>query len=104
MIETKPDRGTKRTCQSCAVRYYDLGSEMPACPKCGAKFVEAARAYPVHKSRRRPVAVVPKPAPEEHEGPPVVELVEPDDDEADGEETDEDKAEDEKADTEEPVE
>jgi hypothetical protein len=30
--------GTKRTCQSCDVRFYDL-CKMPAtCPKCGATF------------------------------------------------------------------
>lgn len=29
--------GTKRTCVSCAVRFYDLTRVPPACPKCGAQ-------------------------------------------------------------------
>ncbi|MCF8532272.1 MAG: TIGR02300 family protein [Reyranella sp.] len=27
--------GTKRTCQSCAVRFYDLNKSPMKCPKCG---------------------------------------------------------------------
>ncbi len=42
------------------MRYYDLGRAAPACPKCGAAFVEAARAYPTRRARRvPPVSVVP---------------------------------------------
>jgi uncharacterized protein (TIGR02300 family) len=32
-------RGTKRICQACAVRFYDLLREPIVCPSCGARFV-----------------------------------------------------------------
>ena len=31
----KPTWGTKRTCQSCAARFYDLNKSPIKCPKCG---------------------------------------------------------------------
>ncbi len=31
----KASWGTKRTCQSCAARFYDLGKSPIKCPKCG---------------------------------------------------------------------
>lgn len=34
----KPAWGTKRTCQSCDAKFYDLGRTPIACPKCGAIF------------------------------------------------------------------
>jgi hypothetical protein len=86
-----PARGTKRTCQNCAARYYDLGHETPVCPKCETPFVAAARAYPVRNSRRRPVATpVPiVPVAEAADEAGAVELVERDDEEADEEADDE---------------
>lgn len=49
----KPEWGTKRLCQSCGAKFYDLMRTPITCPKCGAVFhVET-------DSRRRP-----KPAPE----------------------------------------
>ena len=30
--------GSKRTCQSCGARFYDLRRTPAECPKCGAKF------------------------------------------------------------------
>jgi len=46
-------RGTKRTCQACEVRFYDLGRDRIACPMCGADYalpaeptVAPARAAP----------------------------------------------------------
>jgi uncharacterized protein (TIGR02300 family) len=33
----KPELGTKRTCVSCATRFYDLGKATPSCPKCGTE-------------------------------------------------------------------
>ena len=30
--------GTKRTCRSCAARFYDLCKEPPVCPQCQAVF------------------------------------------------------------------
>ena len=34
----KPEWGTKRTCQSCGTRFYDLGRSPAVCPACGATF------------------------------------------------------------------
>jgi uncharacterized protein (TIGR02300 family) len=36
-------RGTKRVCQACAVRFYDLSREPIVCPSCGAQYVPDAR-------------------------------------------------------------
>jgi uncharacterized protein (TIGR02300 family) len=35
-------RGTKRVCQACAARFYDLSREPIVCPSCGAHYVPAA--------------------------------------------------------------
>jgi uncharacterized protein (TIGR02300 family) len=49
----KPEWGTKRLCQSCGAKFYDLMRTPITCPKCAAVFhVET-------ETRRRP-----KPAPE----------------------------------------
>jgi len=34
----KADRGTKRQCQSCATKFYDLNRDPILCPSCGAEF------------------------------------------------------------------
>ncbi len=34
--------GTKRTCPSCAARFYDLLKEPITCPKCGTSFIAQA--------------------------------------------------------------
>jgi DNA-directed RNA polymerase subunit RPC12/RpoP len=34
---SKSDLGLKHVCSECATKYYDLRSEIVACPKCGAK-------------------------------------------------------------------
>lgn len=44
----KNDLGTKRQCQSCGAKFYDLGKEPIVCPKCAAVFV------PVALTRARP--------------------------------------------------
>jgi uncharacterized protein (TIGR02300 family) len=46
---TKPEWGTKRTCQSCSAHFYDLRKDPIHCPKCGATFDPEA----ILKSRRR---------------------------------------------------
>lgn len=38
----KAELGTKRTCPSCASRFYDLGKEPIECPKCGTTFIAEA--------------------------------------------------------------
>lgn len=39
---TKQARGTKRTCQSCGERFYDLNHVPITCPLCGAGYVIAS--------------------------------------------------------------
>ena len=34
----KPEWGTKRMCQSCGARYYDMRRDPPVCPKCETVF------------------------------------------------------------------
>jgi uncharacterized protein (TIGR02300 family) len=34
-------RGTKRVCQACAARFYDLSREPIVCPSCGAHYLPA---------------------------------------------------------------
>ena len=41
-MATKVERGTKRTCQSCEERFYDLAHDPILCPHCGAKYVIAS--------------------------------------------------------------
>lgn len=41
-MATKHARGTKRTCQSCEERFYDLERNPILCPHCGAKYVIAS--------------------------------------------------------------
>ena len=45
---SKPEWGTKRTCQSCGAHFYDLRKDNIVCPKCGATYDPEA----VLKSRR----------------------------------------------------
>jgi len=47
------DRGTKRTCQSCEARFYDLGRTPVICPKCGADYIEPVRAAPLPRQPRK---------------------------------------------------
>ena len=52
--------GTKRTCPSCAARFYDLGKSPIVCPKCGASFIAEAL---LPSRGEQPPRPVPKPAP-----------------------------------------
>lgn len=59
----KPEWGTKRFCQSCGARFYDLRRDPPTCPKCGTVFsprplVRQRRAAPVAVAGPKPAAVV----------------------------------------------
>ena len=45
---SKPEWGTKRTCQSCGAHFYDLRKDIITCPKCGVTYDPEA----VLKSRR----------------------------------------------------
>jgi uncharacterized protein (TIGR02300 family) len=44
--DKKAARGTKRVCQACAVRFYDLSREPIVCPSCGAHYERAAQSVP----------------------------------------------------------
>lgn len=56
----KPAWGTKRTCQGCGARFYDLQRDPIICPKCATVYDPDA----VSRTRRgRTTAAVAKPAP-----------------------------------------
>lgn len=42
-MATKAARGTKRTCQACETRFYDLNRSPITCPSCGAAYVKDTR-------------------------------------------------------------
>ncbi len=91
---SKPEWGTKRVCQGCGVRFYDLNRSQIVCPKCGTVNTAEAPA----KLRRAPPRAIeparPVPAPIEPEASLVVEGVAPASLEAeDAEEKDEDEEE-----------
>ncbi len=48
-MATKAARGTKRTCQACEGRFYDLNKTPATCPMCGA-----VQAKETRDSRRAP--------------------------------------------------
>lgn len=69
----KAARGTKRTCQECEVRFYDLMRDPIVCPACGVQHTPVARplmdagrrAAPAGKtgwrqSVKRPIPVLPE--------------------------------------------
>ena len=74
---TKAEWGTKRICQSCGAKYYDLQRSKIACPKCGAAYdpdalLRSRRVRPAAKPSGSDVkeakAKVPVPAKAEPEG------------------------------------
>jgi uncharacterized protein (TIGR02300 family) len=44
--DKKAARGTKRECQACETRFYDLSREPIVCPSCGAPYQPAAQPVP----------------------------------------------------------
>ena len=62
----KPELGTKRQCQNCGAKFFDLNKDPIVCPKCGTVFQGAAR-----------VRAAAKPEEEETElaAPPGVDVV-----------------------------
>ena len=61
----KAELGTKRTCPSCAARFYDLLKSPILCPKCGTSFM-AATILPSKSDFPSPAAA-PAPKPREQE-------------------------------------
>ena len=57
---SKPEWGTKRLCQSCGTKFYDMRRPQVTCPHCGA---DVDRENPLRSRRARGSA--PKPVPEE---------------------------------------
>ena len=95
---SKPDWGTKRTCQNCGAKYYDLMRSPITCPKCGTVFNPEA----LLKSRRRPAKpaeapakaavaakAAPKAAPAEEEEAPEAEKADDIEDLSEGDEEEE---------------
>ena len=56
-----PALGTKRTCPSCAARFYDLNKEPITCPACEASFV-APPILPSKQDQPAPEVAQPKAA------------------------------------------
>jgi hypothetical protein len=56
--------GTKRTCQSCGTRFYDLKKITPTCYKCGTVFEYTSYSSKSKKSKSVlkdiPVAIIPE--------------------------------------------
>ena len=60
----KPELGTKRQCQNCAAKFFDLNKDPIICPKCGTVFqgAAAARARPAAKAEEEEDTEVATPA------------------------------------------
>lgn len=69
-----PELGVKRSCPSCATRFYDLNKNPAVCPKCATAFVSESLLPSKGEGAAQPK---PRPAPEpiEAEELPDVELV-----------------------------
>jgi len=69
---SNPARGTKRVCQNCGARFYDLGRSPITCPVCQAVYqVSSPSSSPRRAERAPPPPPPPKPEPEETETPVV---------------------------------
>jgi uncharacterized protein (TIGR02300 family) len=55
-LSNKEDRGTKRVCLACEVRFYDLKRDPIVCPSCGGHFTPVALAAVALGTRKTPVA------------------------------------------------
>jgi uncharacterized protein (TIGR02300 family) len=59
-IVAKPELGSKRQCQNCGAKFFDLNRDPILCPKCGANFQPpvlaraAARAAAAHDQESEP--------------------------------------------------
>lgn len=52
MYEAKPPKlGTKRLCQECSAKFYDLGRQPIICPKCGIEHVVIVRLKSAPRTR-----------------------------------------------------
>jgi uncharacterized protein (TIGR02300 family) len=53
---SKATRGTKRMCQGCEVRFYDLSRDPIVCPACGVQYALAATPVAEPGARKAPFA------------------------------------------------
>jgi hypothetical protein len=56
----KPEWGTKRQCETCEAKFYDLGKSPIVCPDCGAEFKVVVAARPAPKPEVKEVKSPPK--------------------------------------------
>ena len=89
---SKPEWGTKRTCQGCGVRFYDLNRAQIVCPKCGTENSPEAPAK-LRRAAARPVEPARPVPPIAVEASLVAEDVPPPDVVADKDEEDKDEEE-----------
>ena len=89
---SKPEWGTKRTCQGCGVRFYDLNRAQIVCPKCGTENSPEVPAK-LRRAAARPVEPVRPVPPIALEASLVVEDVPPPDLAGDKDEADKDEEE-----------
>lgn len=79
---SKPARGTKRVCQSCGARFYDLGRSPIVCPVCQTVYQITPPTTRRAERQAAPVEVRQKPEPEVEpiamEGPETISLEEVD--------------------------
>jgi uncharacterized protein (TIGR02300 family) len=76
-------RGTKRTCQSCAGRFYDLNKDPIECPLCGSEYSIASAPPTREPDKPKVEAEKPKAEEEETKSDDDVELVSLEDAEVD---------------------
>jgi uncharacterized protein (TIGR02300 family) len=53
----KPELGTKRQCQNCGAKFFDLNKDPIVCPKCGTVFQGAPRARAAAKAEEEDTEV-----------------------------------------------
>ena len=55
----KPELGTKRQCQNCGTKFFDLNKDPIVCPKCGTVFQGAAPVRAAAKPKEAELAAAP---------------------------------------------
>ena len=58
----KPELGTKRQCQNCGAKFFDLNKDPIVCPKCGTVFQGAARVRAAAKPKEEEAELAAAPA------------------------------------------
>ena len=59
----KPEWGSKRNCQACGAKFYDLNRDPAICPSCGTQF-DAQSGQRGKRTRAAPAPKAPPPKPE----------------------------------------